>query len=183
MKKLFLLVLMCFAICPAFGAKPLRSGVYLNTKAGIMRTEAKRDGVKKDDLAFPFAIALGLRIRHFRVEAEYTFSTAAKMDGYEQETNVMSAQVYYDVPFKSPIRPFLNAGLGRHNTRIEEKNVPKEERHGMAWNVGGGITWNVTNAVNVDLGYRYLDVGDFKTRSGTVKTSHHWVYIGWRYGF
>jgi len=183
MKKLLVLALLtCLMVSPGLAAKPLRSGVYLSAKAGVMRVNTKREDVKKNDAVFPFAIALGLRLRHFRVEAEYMFATAAKMKGYEQETNAFSAQVYYDIPFKSPIRPFFNAGIGRHNTRIKEGNF-KDDRHGTAWNVGGGVTWNLSNAVNLDLGYRYFDIGDLKTRTGTVKTSHHFIYLGWRYVF
>ena len=183
MKKIALFLLLFLITMPAFAAKPLRSGVYVNTKAGLMRTELKKEGEKKDDIVFPFAFALGLRLRNFRVEAEYTFSTKAKRDKYEQQTDTIFAQLYYDIPFKSFIRPFFNVGGGRHNSTINEQEVFKENRHGWAWNVGGGVTWNVSNAVNIDLGYRYLDIGDFKTRTGTVKTKHHLVYIGWRYVF
>ena len=163
MKKLILCLLFCVMSCPVFAAVPLRSGVYINAKAGVMRTEMKRESEKKDDVVFPFAIALGLRIRYFRIEAEYTFSTTAKRGNYEQETSAMMAQVYYDVPFKSAIRPFVNAGIGRHNTKVKETGAFKDERKGTAWNVGGGVTWNVSNAVNIDLGYRYFDIGDLKT--------------------
>ena len=170
-------------VSPAFAAKPLRSGVYVNTKVGLMRTEMKREGKRKDDVVFPFAMALGLRLRNFRVEAEYAFSTKAETDNYEQQTDTIFGQIYYDVPFKSPILPFFNVGGGRHSTKIKEKDVFKESRHGWGWNVGGGVTWNVSNAVNIDLGYRYLDIGDLKTRTGTIKTKHHFVYVGWRYVF
>ena len=135
----------------------------------------KRDSNKKDDVVFPFAVALGLRIRHFRIEAEYSFATKAKRDNYEQ--------VYYDIPFKTAIRPFVNFGMGRHNTKIKEGELYDDTRHGWSWNAGGGVTWNVSNAVNIDFGYRYIDIGDLKTQTGTVKTSHHFVYIGWRYVF
>jgi len=183
MRKLILVLCVLFLSEAALAAAPLRSGVYVGSKTGAMRTEMKKDGKRSEDFVFPFAVALGLRLRHIRVEAEYTFATTAKKGDYEQKTETMFAQIYYDLPFKSPIRPYFNAGGGRHTTKIEEKNVFKERRKGWAYNVGAGVTWNVSNAVNIDIGYRYLDIGDLKTRTGTIKTKHHVAYIGWRYVF
>ena len=183
MKRIVLFLMLALMTMPAFAAKPLRSGLYINTKVGLMRAEMKREGKRKEDVVFPFAFALGLRLRNFRIEAEYAFATKAKSDKYEQQTDTIFGQLYYDIPFKSPIRPYFNVGGGRHNSTVKEKDVFKENCHGWAWNIGGGVTWNISNAVNLDLGYRYLDIGDFKTQKGTVKTAHHFVYIGWRYVF
>ncbi len=188
MKKIALVLLVLLAVFPAFAAKPLRSGMYMSAKTGAMRVNMKRDGKRNDDVVFPFAMALGLRIRHFRVEAEYSFATKAEYEKYEQETDVVSAQAYYDVPFNSPIRPFVNFGVGRHKTDIKEAKTLKtngfdETRKGWMWNMGAGVTWSISNAVNIDIGYRYMDIGDIKTQNGTIKTTHHFAYIGWRYVF
>ena len=189
MKKIALVLLVVLMATPVFAAKPLRSGLYIGAKTGAMRVNMKREGEKEDDIVFPFALSLGMRIRHFRLEAEYSFGTKAKFEnGYEQETEVVSGQLYYDIPFKSAIRPFVNFGIGRHSTRIKEiktltRNGFKETRKGWKWDVGAGVTWNISNAVNIDLGYRYLNIGNLKTQNGTMKTQHHFVYIGWRYVF
>ena len=183
MKKLALLLLCLMVASPAFAVSPLRSGFYVNAKVGAMRSQIKADGEKKDDVAFPGAIALGARIRYLRVEAEYMFSTVAKMHGYEQEVEMVSGQLYYDVPFKTKIRPFANAGWGYQRTKIKKDKSFSETKKGSVWNVGGGLTWNLSNAVNLDLGYRCLFLGDFKTRDGTIKTNNHMIYLGWRYVF
>jgi len=183
MRKLILIVALLMMSGSALAAVPMRSGLYVNTKAGAMRVVVKKDGKKSDDVVLPFALALGLRLRSVRVEAEYLFSSKAKMGKYEQQTDLMTAQFYYDIPFKSPIRPFFNVGGGRYESKIKEKDVYKEKRSGWAYNVGGGVTWNVTNAVNIDVGYRYIMLDNFKTNTGTVKLQHHYAYIGWRYVF
>ena len=183
MKKIALILLILLMATPVFAAKPLRSGIYIGAKTGAMRVNMKREGKKRDDVVFPFALALGLRIRHFRIEAEYSFATKAERDSYEQQTDIVSGQVYYDVPFKSAIRPYVNFGMGRHSTKVKEAKLFNDTRRGWAWNLGAGVTWNVSNAVNIDLGYRYIDIGDLKTQTGTIKTSHHFAYIGWRYVF
>lgn len=184
MKKIIYLIAGVFLITSAsVNARPLRSGIYASTKTGAMRVEMKRDGKKSDDMSFPFSLALGMRIRHFRLEAEYTVSTAVKDDKYEQETETIMAQMYYDVPFKSAIRPYVNAGIGHHETTTELQNVFDEDKKGTAWNIGGGVTWNLSNASNLDIGYRLLDIGELKTPSGKVKTKYHFMYLGWRYVF
>lgn len=183
MKKIICLMLIVMMSATTAMARPLRSGVYIGTKAGVMRTEMKQKKTTAEDMVFPFAFELGLRIRHFRIEAEYTFATKAEHEKYEQSTDTIMVQVYYDIPFKSPIRPYVNAGIGRHETKVKVKNVYREDRKGTAWNIGGGVTWNLSNAVNMDIGYRFLDIGDLKTPLGTIKTKHHFAYIGWRYVF
>ena len=186
MKKIVLSLLILLMAVPALAEAPRsepRSGLFVGTKVGLMRVQMKRDREKKDDLVFPFAVSLGLRLRRFRVEAEYAFATKAKREKYEQQTDTIMGQLYYDLFFKAPLHPYLNVGVGRHETKVKEKGLFKEERKGWAWNVGGGMTWNVSNAVNIDFGYRFLDIGDLKTETGTVKTQHHFVFIGWRYVF
>ena len=182
MRKFLLLCLACLVVTPALASHPLRSGLYVNAKAGAMRVDMDTPDEKGDDVPFVMALALGGRIRHFRIEAEYSFGTRAKMKDYSQEMEIVSGQLYFDIPFKSAIRPFVNGGFGRHETKITQ-GKSKETRKGSVWNLGGGVTWNVSNAVNIDLGYRYIETGDFKTRNGTVESQNHLVYIGWRYVF
>lgn len=183
MRKLILIAFVLLMATNVMAKAPMRSGVYVNSKAGIMYTNIKKDDEKVHDFVMPFSLALGVRLRYLRLEAEYTFSTKAKKDNYEQQTDTMMAQFYYDVPFKSPIRPFVNVGGGRYEAKIKVPGVSKESRSGWAYNVGGGMTWNVSNAVNLDIGYRYLMIDKLKTKMGTVKVQHHIAYIGWRYVF
>ena len=183
MKKIALLLLCCLIVKPAFAVSPLRSGFYVNAKVGAIRSEVKTEDKKRHDVAFPGAIALGARVRYFRVEAEYMFSTEAKMGDYKQEIEMVSGQLYYDVPFKTKIRPFANAGWGYQRTKLKKDKSFSEKKDGSVWNVGGGLTWNLSNAVNLDLGYRCIFLGKFKTRDGDVKTNNHMIYLGWRYVF
>ena len=182
MRKIILALFILMMTHSVWAASPMRSGIYVNTKTGGMLTTIRKEGKKVDDVVMPFAIALGVRLRNIRVEAEYTFSTKAKKEDYEQQTDTMMAQLYYDIPFKTPIRPFFNVGGGRYDASIKEVKE-KESRSGWAYNLGGGFTWSVSNAVNLDLGYRYLMIDKINMKTGTVKLKHHFAYIGWRYVF
>ena len=183
MKKAIFLAIVLLSSVPVWAATPLRNGIYLNAKAGAMRTQVKSESTSAKDVVFPFALALGARMYHFRVEAEYTFSTKVKKDNFQVQTETTMAQLYYDVPLKTFVRPFFNVGIGRHNTKVKETGVFSESRRGWAYDFGAGFTCNVSNATNIDIGYRYLKVKDIKTQGGTIKPTSHMMYIGWRYVF
>ena len=183
MKKVIFLAMVLFCSSCVWAATPLRNGLYLNAKVGAMRTEVKGESFSAKGMVTPFALALGARIYHFRVEGEYTFSTKLEKGKFQQQMDTTLAQVYYDVPFKTRVRPFFNVGVGRHNTKVKETGVFSETRRGWVYNFGGGFTCNVSNATNIDIGYRYLKTKDIKTQGGTIKPTSHMLYIGWRYVF
>ncbi|MBQ4472090.1 MAG: porin family protein [Alphaproteobacteria bacterium] len=183
MKKLVLLLL-CFMATSALAASPLRSGLYLGARLSGMRSELKVDNKKDHGNMYGFMGVVGARIRYFRVELEYLGTRPVKIKRREMETSWLAGQAYYDIPLKTKIRPFVNAGWGYHETKIKNKEHPyKETRKGSVWNLGGGLTWNTSNAANIDLGYRYVNLGNFKTPEGTLKPKTHMIYLGFRYVF
>ena len=183
MKKLILGIAILFCAHAAFAATPLRNGLYINGKAGIMRSEVKAKSQSAKDIVFPMALALGMRVYHFRVEGEYTFATKVEKNNFEAQTELTMGQVYYDVPFKTSIRPFFNVGAGRHTTKVKLGDSFNETRRGWAYNLGAGFTWGISNATNIDIGYRYIRIKDIKAQDETIKPSGHMAYIGWRYVF
>ena len=184
MKKLVLLLLCCFMATSALAASPLRSGLYVGARLAGMRSELKVGDKKNHGNLYGFMGAVGARSRYLRIEMEYLGTRQAKIKRHEMETSWLAGQLYYDIPFKSKIRPFVNAGWGYHETKIENKDRPyKETKKGSVWNLGGGLTWNTSTAANIDLGYRYIDLGDFKTPEGTLKPKNHMIYLGFRYVF
>ena len=191
MKKL-LALLLCVFVSTSVWAAPLRSGLYLGFKGGGAYANPKipwaddTTTTKEDnkDIAFMFGISGGLRIRHFRVEVEYISmlkNTAA--GGYEQELDTFMVQNYFDFPFKSPLRPYLNLGLGVYEAEFKRKNEWSDKAHAFTWCGGGGLTLAVSTATNIDIGYRYMDIGKFKTRDGSVEQDNHQFYVGWRHVF
>jgi len=53
----------------------------------------------------------------------------------------------------------------------------------LAWQVGGGIQYALTEALSVDMGYRYLVVEDTEHQGLTAEYDSHNVQIGLRYEF
>ena len=183
MKKLILFIVLLLCAGETFAASALRNGLYLNAKAGVSRTQLKGKEISVKKKGFPFALALGARVYHFRLEAEYSFMPKVKGTDFEMQSEVAMAQAYYDVPLKARIRPFLNIGLGRYATKFKQPDVSTKTQHGVAYNFGGGLTFSISKASNLDIGYRYLRLKDVKAKDEKLKPESHMIYIGWRYVF
>ena len=183
MKKLIIFIAMLLCSGQVVAATALRNGLYLNGKVGAARTQVKGDNVSAKKKGIPFALALGARIYHFRVEAEYAFMPKVKAKDFEVQSDTALAQVYYDFPLKSRIRPFLNVGAGRHSTKVKQVGKVSKTQHGIAYNLGGGLSFSISRASNFDLGYRYVRFREIKSQIGKIEPESHMVYIGWRYVF
>ena len=105
MKKvlLSLSVLSFVLFSTASHAYSLRSGVYMGLSAGAAYSSSKMDGKKKseNDTVFVSSLALGARLHNVRFAAEATMNTKAEYKDYTYESDSISAQLYYDVPFRS----------------------------------------------------------------------------------
>jgi opacity protein-like surface antigen len=53
----------------------------------------------------------------------------------------------------------------------------------FTWSLGAGISAKITNRLNMDIGYRYYDMGDgeLNVYNGKTETDAHEVYMGLRY--
>ena len=189
MKKIILGLLLLCMTTPAW-AVPFRSGIYLGLKGGGAYTKFSAPWTEnaksedKSDVSLAMAAAVGVRIRHFRLEAEYMMANKQKAAGnYEQTMDTIMAQGYFDLPFKSAIRPFVNLGAGVYIVDFKKKNEWSDNAKEFTWSVGGGLSWAVSTATNLDIGYRYYDVGKLKTRDGSLDQDNHVLYFGWRHVF
>ena len=56
----------------------------------------------------------------------------------------------------------------------------------FAWQIGGGVAYNITNALSVDLGYRYLTSTystKYQNRDTKFVTDYHQFRLGANYAF
>ena len=189
MKKLWAFLTMLCVSVPVW-ASPLRSGLYIGFRGGgsladfdIPWSTSSHGNADKKDIAFTGGMVGGLRIRHFRVEVEYLTMTSQSSGDYEQELDTFMAQTYFDLPLKSVLRPFINLGFGYYKAAFKRKKEWSDSAKSFTWGGGGGLTLAISTANNLDLGYRYLDIGRFKTRDGSVEQDNHVFYFGWRHVF
>ncbi|GJD94475.1 outer membrane protein [Methylobacterium iners] len=90
---------------------------------------------------------------------------------------VVLANAYVDLGSYYGVSPFIGAGVGASHATIEnfkDTNVVTQgvsyaksgSKTSFAWALHAGLGYEVNSALKVELGYRYLNLGDAKT--GTV---------------
>lgn len=186
-----------FAGCDGFYLAG-RGGV-INHNVGDNDSKLTDDKLDIDDNSMMFSGALGYRWGYFRVEAEYVwredsdsskFSPALNTSNREEfESKSYMANIYWDLSPYTWFTPYVSAGIGitemnfssrltDYDTGTTRKSNDYDESN-FTWSVGGGLSAQVTNRFNVDVGYRYYDMGDI----GEASIHAHEVYGGLRYVF
>ena len=186
-------------------ATDLNQYATLRLNYNFMKPELKdEDGElwKSKDQIFGGAIAYGVKFTDFRVEIEGFYNSKAKdkLNAYDLytgdkisipvdlKTKGLFLNGYWDIPVKEnfPIRPYLNAGIGyawkKLNYKVlDEKGTEKDD--GFAWNAGVGVSYELQQNWNLDLGYRYENLGDLKDDGDKIKIENHKITLGLRYTF
>ena len=200
MKKMLLLAGVASVF--AFNANAFDFNPYLAAKFkyAITDNSVEANGVKKSmdkDLAGGSA-ALGVKIpfanNAFRLEAEYTRTADAKKTFGEGRDSVQAKlrsqalmfNAYCDFYTKTPFTPYVSAGLGGARTKLsaDDKAIHQTE---LAWQLGFGVAYEINEHFTADLGYRYIDYGEFsdyldgeRTKAETKASE---ILLGVRYTF
>ena len=108
------------------------------------------------------------------------------------------ANFYYDFRNSSNFTPYVGLGLG---VAFIEASVDaslttpwgwaagsvSDSETAFAWNIGAGVAYNINDTVTIDLGYRYLNLGDSKFKFNNLKASAfsaaHEIMLGLRFTF
>lgn len=172
-------------------------GIYLAARSGIVNhnlgnpDETMGDRFNVDDNAWIGSGAIGYRWGYFRAELEgiWRDSTVDKVKdsiyGIETEFETYSymLNLYYDFSPYTMFTPFASAGIGMSHIEFNYSNNlgynKKVETDNFTWAIGGGISAKVTNRFNVDVGYRFMNMGEIEKASVRA----HEVYAGLRYVF
>ena len=202
MKKLMSIaaaLLMAFSL-----AKPAQAecdGLYVALRGGMASHDidatgyfigGNADGLDKEKLML--SGALGYRYEWFRTELEFVWRDHIKNATYEGDEKTSDVKFktysymwnfYWDILPYHWLSPYINVGIGL--TKIKYYSVDPASgidrfqadatRFTMA--AGGGFTIKLTNRWNVDLGYRYYDMGKLKSADITAQE----FYAGVRYVF
>ena len=135
--------------------------------------------------------ALGYKYKYFRIEGEYIYRddideeypTGRSTYKSSLESDSFMANIYLDLMPNYWISPYVNGGIGI--TRLDLSNqdpggdkVTYSEDN-FTWALGGGLSIRLNRCLNIDAGYRYLDMGDINKANINV---HEW-YGGLRFTF
>ena len=195
--KLFSIILMAitfFAMKPAFAEC---DGFYLAARAGATKYHIDNNHTTNlsdyaiDKRRFLASGALGYRYKHVRAEVEYLWRRKNKETVIGVSEARFQAQsfmfiLYYDFFPYYWFTPYVDAGAGyTHNkTRYRDKIANtsfSSKDDNFTWSLGAGLSAKITNRLNLDVGYRYYDVGEITFHNGKSDANDQEVYVGLRY--
>jgi opacity protein-like surface antigen len=147
---------------------------------------------KMDELSSTYLVGLGIGTRvapQFRIDLTYTFRGLYDLNHTDQRTpnpqsfraqvqsHVAMANAYYDVPFKlGPVAPFVGGGIGYALNKTDElelttsgsaaTQMPGGATTQFAWQAMGGLSIELPRSMVLEIGYRYVDLGDITFDQG-----------------
>jgi opacity protein-like surface antigen len=168
---------------PTPGVNDLQGGFWGGIGAGFKR------GPLRIDVTVDHGAAVGYR---------GTALTAGDVRASVRATTVL-ANAYYDIGTWAGFTPYIGAGIGPAYVRLSDYQsavtppltpVPAFARWNVAWGVMGGLSYQITPALAVDGGYRYLELGTIESASdptgrfSLMGVAAHEFRIGlrWTYG-
>lgn len=156
----------------------------LTVRAAMVSSDAAMSGIVGEEDRFEFSTgylagaALGYELAGgFRAEAEYAYlhNPLDTDDGVPTEGNFRSHIAMANLGYEfgdgssSPWKPYLGAGAGV--ARVNEDYqyfsdssntfvTQRDSWTAFAYQARAGITYRVSDALNLSAGYRYLEIGD-----------------------
>ena len=183
----------------AEAAKADCDGIYLGVRGGAFKADmgnskkSTGSGQRFDIAEYVYTVsgAIGYRYEYFRVEleaimrsdSEKKYEVMGKEKTEEFESKSYMFNVFWDLSPYTMFTPYLMAGVGLSDMTYTFKNPPLDtttyDDTNFTWALGGGVSAKVTSRFNVDLGYRYFDMGKIEKAS----IHAHEIYGGLRYVF
>lgn len=137
-----------------------------------------------EDKVYGFNAAVGVSTKvpygSLRGEFEFGYKDGMK-DNYSRAedvaqgaTAIMKADIqtymfnmYYDIDTGTKFTPYVGAGIGyakvKTKASLPEFGISeKSDDNNLAWQVGAGVSYAMTENISFDVGYRYTDYGSVK---------------------
>ncbi len=165
----------------------------------------KKGSISFSDDVWGGNVAYGIKTGPVRTElelnlkqkAEKNFSSENSKAKLSVENRFAMLNAYYDIDTDTKFTPYVGAGLGwahlkakENGAYIKENAKPikaSDSRNTFAWQIGAGVSYALTEQLDVDFGYRYIDEGHVSytdDRSiNKYEARSHELSLGVRYGF
>jgi opacity protein-like surface antigen len=129
------------------------------------------------DNTFMFGGGVGYKWNFLRVDVTADYGLQAKVRGsvpagpslaMQVDTFTALFNVYADLGTWYGFTPYVGGGVGGVNLRADDYSnsllpgttIPSSNRWAFAWALMAGVSYNVAPSTQIDLGYRYLRLGD-----------------------
>ena len=137
------------------------------------------------DNSFMFGGGVGFKWNFLRVDLTGDYGLQAKVRGSVPGGPNLAMQVdsftvllnaYADLGTWYGFTPYIGGGVGGANLRADDYSnsllpgttIPSSNRWTFAWALMAGVSYGVTPNVLIDLGYRYLHLGDAQSGIDTL---------------
>ena len=141
-------------------------------------------------------LAYGVRAGYVRGELEFNGSRDIKrnhvafggdeFDHFRLYKHSFMANAYFDYLTCTPWTPYVGAGMGVSYLKVKSDDISRSG-YRLAWQVMGGVTYDVNTSWALDLGYRYADLGRIRVAKDDLTTKvsarDHEIMFGVRYSF
>lgn len=102
----------------------------------------------------------------------------------EVSSLALLGNLYYDLPLTGPLRPYVGAGVGLARVELEESvDFFGDEDDVLAYQALLGVAVPLTDALALQLGYRYFATNDPTFNGVDVEYASHNLEAGLRIGF
>ena len=157
---------------------------------GIMRAKMNKVLVGSPHLAY------GVRAGYVRGELEWNGSRDIKrnhvkdgefrLEHFRLYKHSFMANAYFDYLTCTPWTPYIGAGMGVSYLKADNGEYARSG-YRLAWQVMGGVTYDINSNWALDLGYRYADLGRIRVETDHMTTKvnarDHEIMFGVRYTF
>lgn len=151
--------------------KAEKSGVEAYASAKFVYTDfhlraTGEDGLKQQYNAFGGEFAVGAKLTdNIRAEFAYTYRNPSKRvygdEGYEMGMQSYMINGYYDFSTGTAFKPYVSVGAGMARVKVVQKDYSDRSNdysgseNTFAYSFGAGVSYDVTDDVAIDAGYRY----------------------------
>jgi opacity protein-like surface antigen len=134
----------------------------------------------------PMAQALGFKLgRSWRIEGELSerahldkvsFNEADSPVADRFKNKLGLVNIYHDFG-SGKVKPFIGAGAGFATRKVSSE----PEESGFAWQVGGGVTYNINPLLSFSSAYRMLDESSSSTGFADRDSASQELHLGIQY--
>lgn len=181
------------------GSVAARDGFYIAARGGITNSNFNdiEDSVNTKaaidfDNVWMMGGAVGYRYSYFRGELEYSYRednedvSDSGLSSTKFGAQNLMLNGYIDFMPNYVISPYISGGIGFTKMNLDLTSTvggaqveDNYEETNFTWSVGAGLTIRVNQCLNIDGGYRYLDMGEIEQ----ANINAHEIYFGLRYTF
>jgi opacity protein-like surface antigen len=171
-------------ISPYFSVK----GSYVLESGGVSNFLSSIDNL------YGGKFAVGVSYNNVRTEAEFTYikeyERKIDVNNWEKvQSSALFLNLYYDINIsKSNFRPYINVGAGKVWGEFESFSagyvLPHKnfKTNNLGIGFGIGFSYFFDTSLSLDIGYRYVNVGDVEIKDGFFLKTHEFI-LGTKYNF